>query len=93
MSHFSLPADCTVSQAAALKAALHPLVTSDDATVVLSGAAVERCDASLLQLLAALGSALSARQAALAVQDPSPVLLECAALLGLSQLLSPAVPS
>jgi ABC-type transporter Mla MlaB component len=68
-------------------------VTSDDATVVLSGAAVERCDASLLQLLAALGTSLSARHAELTVQDASPPLLECAALLGLSQLLSPTVRS
>ena len=89
MSHFSLPADCTVGQAAALKVALQPLVAGDATTVVVSAAEVERCDASLLQLLAALGSVLSSSERVLDVREPSPTLVECAALLGLSDLVSP----
>lgn len=91
MSHFSLPADCTVGHAAKLKAALQPAVESDDAVVVVSGAEVERCDASLLQLLLALGTALSHSNRHLKVAQPSPALCECVALLGLTDALLPEV--
>jgi hypothetical protein len=58
---------------------------------VISGAEVERCDASLLQLLLALGATLSHSNRHLALAHPSAALSECVALLGLSDVLLPEV--
>jgi ABC-type transporter Mla MlaB component len=91
MSHFSLPADCTVGHVAKLKAVLQPAIESDDATIVVSGADVERCDASLLQLLLALGTRLSHSNRHLEIAQPSSALSECVALLGLADVLLPEV--
>jgi anti-anti-sigma regulatory factor len=93
MSHFSLPADCTVGQSAALKAALQSLMTSNETTVVVSAAEVERCDASMLQLIAALKRSLSNANRALDVRDPSQALVEAASQLGLSHLILGGVRS
>jgi anti-anti-sigma regulatory factor len=89
MTHFSLPADCTVGRIRELKAALAVEFAAASPSMTLTASAVERCDATLLQLLVALQRALAGASGTLRIEHASTIVRETASALGMSDLLGP----
>jgi ABC-type transporter Mla MlaB component len=85
-THLVLGATCTLREAAALHSQLLA-TTTGDATVTIDGSAVQRIDASGLQLLAALAQHEAGAGRRLEWQAASPELLDAAGRLGLTGIL------
>lgn len=89
MTQFSLPADCTVGRITELKAALAVEFAAATPSMTLTASAVERCDATLLQLLVSLQRALAGASGTLTIEHASSIVRETATALGMSDLIGP----
>ncbi len=85
-ARITLPADCTLREAAVLQALLVSTI-SPTSSVIVEGGAVTRIDAAALQLLAAFARRERAAGRQVEWQSASDDLNKASAMLGLSEVL------